>query len=348
MLVCEAVLCAHDTAARDLELRHCVLDLLCGAGCAPFDGLCVEFSALLGGDGFDTGRAILVVEVLKVEIHCLNGSLVDAGAERAERDIVAVLGLEQAVGLEGCGLVARAGVLAAGHGVGGVQVAAVARLNLELRVAALEDVDVCSQNRKHGGVCGGEVVEPGLADDGLAALFAVEAHPAGERLTDHVVGCAVTVLGQAAESRVAVAADVGDDELGVHLEQLLVTDAELFEPNHVLHEHVGFLDQAEEQLLDLGMLQVQLKGKRELVAAVLCPGGADGLAVLFCKRSEDTERVADAGAFDVDDLCAEVGKQRGCVRHCDQRAGIDHAHACKRTVLRDDLFTFAHLNNLLL
>ena len=156
MLVCEAVLCAHDTAARDLELRHCVLDLLCGAGCAPFDGLCVEFSALLGGDGFDTGRAILVVEVLKVEIHCLNGSLVDAGAERAERDIVAVLGLEQAVGLEGCGLVAGAGVLAAGHGVGGVQVAAVARLNLELRdvddlaVAALEDVNVRSQNRKHG------------------------------------------------------------------------------------------------------------------------------------------------------------------------------------------------------
>ena len=32
---------------------------------------------------------------------------------------------------------------------------------------------------------------------------------------------------------------MGDDELGVDGKQILVADAELFKPDHVLHEHVG-------------------------------------------------------------------------------------------------------------
>ncbi len=140
---------------------------------------------------------------------------------------------------------------------------------------------------------------------------------------------------------------MGDDELGVDFKQLLVTDAELFEPNHVLHEHIGFLDKSEEQLLDLGVLEVELKGERQLVAAVLCPRGADGLAVLGCKGSENTESVAYAGALDVDDLSAEVSQQSCCVRHCDKRTGVYNTHSCEGTVLRDDLFAFAHFSNLL-
>ncbi len=79
-------------------------------------------------------------------------------------------------GLECGGLVAGTGVLAAGHGVGGVKVTAVAGLDLklgdidDLSVAALEDVDVRRENREHGGVGGGEVVEPRLADDRVAVL----------------------------------------------------------------------------------------------------------------------------------------------------------------------------------
>ena len=70
------------------------------------------------------------------------------------------------------------------------------------------------------------------------------------------------------------------------------------------------------------MLEIKFKGKRQLVAAVLCPRSADGLAVLGSKGSENTESVAYAGTLDVDDLCAEVGHcavvgdvkyRRGCV-----------------------------------
>lgn len=44
----------------------------------------VWLSALFGCNCFDAGGAILVVIVLKVEPHCLNDSLVNAGAECAE------------------------------------------------------------------------------------------------------------------------------------------------------------------------------------------------------------------------------------------------------------------------
>ncbi len=90
MRVFKAVLRTHDAAARHLELRHGILYLLRGTLGAPCDDLGVKLAALLGGDGLDTGGAVLIIVVLKVEAHGLNGALVNAGAERADGDVVAV------------------------------------------------------------------------------------------------------------------------------------------------------------------------------------------------------------------------------------------------------------------
>lgn len=95
MRVFKAVLRAHDAAARHLELRHGVLYLLRGTLGAPCDDLGVKLAALLGGDGLNTGGAVLIIVVLKVEAHGLNGALVNAGAERADGDVVAVLDLNR-------------------------------------------------------------------------------------------------------------------------------------------------------------------------------------------------------------------------------------------------------------
>lgn len=71
-------------------------------------------------------------------------------------------------------------------------------------------------------------------------------------------------------------------------------------PNFSSQTMIGFPDKSEEKLLDLGVLEIKFKGKRQLVAAVLCPRGADGLAVLGSKGSENTESVAYAGTLDVE------------------------------------------------
>ena len=184
MRILQAVFGSHYTAAGNLELCHCVLNLLRGVSSAPVDDLCVELAALFGSNCLKSGGAVFVVEVVKVKTECLNSSLVNAGTECADSDVVAVLGLEQAVRLECGGLVAGTGVLTSCHGVGGVQIAAVACLNLELSnvnyltLAGLENVDICCEDAEYGSVCRGKVVEPGLADDGVAVLFAVETHPA--------------------------------------------------------------------------------------------------------------------------------------------------------------------------
>ena len=91
------------------------------------------------------------------------------------------------------------------------------------------------------------------------------------------------------------------------------------------------LDKSEEKLLDLGVLEIKFKGKRQLVAAVLCPRGADGLAVLGSKGSENTGSVAYAGTLDVDDLCAEVGEDHGAERAGEHRAQVKDFHAFKRS-----------------
>ena len=118
-------------------------------------------------------------------------------------------------------------------------------------------------------------------------------------------------------------------------------DAQLVQPDHVLHEDIGFLQQAVEQLLDLRILQVQLQREAQLIAGVLRPGGADLLAVGFREGAQHTQSVAHAGTLYVDDLGAEVRKHRS-KGHGDQRAGGDDTHAGKGTIRRDEEFAFTH------
>ena len=291
---------------------------------APLDDLGVQLAALRAGDGLDSGGAVLVVEVLEVEAEGLDAALVHAGAKCAEGDERAVLALEEVVGLERRGGVAAALGDLAGHRIGGVGATHVLRHGLELgdvddlALAGLLRGGVGREGAEQGGEGGDEIVHIGLGDDGVAVLEALQVQPAGEGLADHVVARAVADTRDAAELGVAEAADVDDDELRVDLQQLLVIDAKLVQPDHVLHEYVGFLDEAVEQLLDLGVLQVELEGQAELVARVLSPGGADLLAVHVGKRGEHAQRVAHAGTLDVDDLGAEVGQHGGGEGHCDE------------------------------
>lgn len=131
-------------------------------------------------------KQILEVVISKIKTHGLNGSLVHAVAECAERHIVPILGLEKAIGLERGGFIAGTGVFTSRHSVRGIEVAAVACLNLKLRniddlsVSALENIDICRKNRKHRCIGRCKVVQPRFADNRLTALFAVKPHPAGE------------------------------------------------------------------------------------------------------------------------------------------------------------------------
>ena len=203
-------------------------------------------------------------------------------------------------------------------------------------------VDIARERRKHGGKGGDIVVRIGLGDGRVAVGVALEVEPAGEGLAYHVIARAVAHAGDTAELLVAHAADVDDDQLRVHLQQLLVIDAQFLQPDHVLHEDVGFLDETVEYLLYLVELEVQLQGHGQLVAGVLRPGCGNLFAVDLGERRQHTERVAHAGAFYLDDLGAEIGQHGGGKGHCYQRAGAHYAHAGKGTVLGDYKLAFTH------
>ena len=348
MLVLEGVLRVVDLGAGDLRLLHDVLDLSRGVRLAPLDDLVVQLAALRAGDSLDAGGAVLIVEVLEVEAQGLDAALVHAGAEGAEGDEGAFLALEQVVGLEGRGGVAAALGDGAGHGVAGVGAAHVLSHGLELgdvndlALAGLLRAGVGGEGAEQGGEGGDIVVHVGLRNDGVAILEALQVQPAGEGLAYHVVGGAVADVGQAAELGVAEAGDVDDDELRVDLQQVLIVNAQLVEPDHVLHVDIGFLDEVVEQLLDLGVLQVELEGEAQLIAGVLGPGGGDLLAVDLGEGGEHTQGVADARTLDVDDLSAEVGQHGGAEGHGDEGAGADDAHTGKRAVLRNNILAIAH------
>ena len=56
-------------------------------------------------------------------------------------------------------------------------------------------------------------------------------------------------LGQTAESRCAVAGDVRNNQSGIGSQQVFIANAQLFQPDHVFHEHVGLLNQTHEHFL---------------------------------------------------------------------------------------------------
>ena len=334
--------------ARNTGGFHDALDLLRIVGSAPFDDLPVQLLALFRGDGCGTGRAVLVVIVLDIKTHGRNAAFVYAGAEGAQSDQEAILGLEEVIRLEGGVEVAGAFGDLAGHGIGSIGAAHILchRFKLgdvdDLALAGLLGIGVAGKCGEQGGKGRNIVVGVGLGDGRIAVGVTLQIQPAGEGLADHVVGGAVADIGQTAEFLVAHAGDMDDDQLRVDLEQLLVIDAQLVHPDHVLHENVGFFDETVEDLLDFFMLEVQLEAHSQLVAGILCPGSGDLRAVDIGKGSQHTKRIADTGALNLDDFCTEVGQHGSGKGHGHQGAGADNAHARKGTKLGDDEFTIAH------
>lgn len=140
-------------------------------------------------------------------------------------------------------------------------------------------------------------------------------------------------------------ADVNDDESRIDLQQFFVVDAEFLQPDHVLHEDVGFPEKPVEDFLDFFVLEVELERHGQFVSRVLRPGRGNFLAVDGSERGHQTQRVADAGAFDVDDFGPEIGQYRGGKGHRDERAAVDDPHPRKGAEFRDDKRTIAHGQN---
>ena len=138
----------------------------------------------------------------------------------------------------------------------------------------------------------------------------------------HLVGEPGHRLGEGAErsplgvrSELPEAADAQHDEVGVDLEQLVGSDVPAFHDAgpEVLDEHVGVFDEAAQDLLALGLGEVECDGplvagdhlRPQAVAVLVVAVGAGRVAV---------------GVLDLDDVGAVVAEQHG-----GDRGGVDGA-----------------------
>jgi hypothetical protein len=153
-----------------------------------------------------------------------------------------------------------------------------------------------------------------------------DAHQPAHGLDQVVVAGALAVGPGLAE-----AGDRAVDELRVEHAQVFVGEAVLGQPTHlvVLDHHVRVGGELAGDLLPL--LIGKIEGQRALAPiAGQVVGGGIGVVALEIGRTPAAGVVADAGAFDLDHLGAQVGQDLGRPGAGEDAAEIEDANVCER------------------
>ena len=169
----------------------------------------------------------------------------------------------------------------------------------------------------HRGPHAGALVDDRHADaHRLAAVDAGHAHDAAMRLHQRVVARPL-----AQRPGAAIGAEIAIDQRGLFGAQRRRAEAELVDRAgpHVLDHDVGVLEDERFQPLDRDVVaQVEREPALVVIEHVEQRRGA-----VRERRPPVARVVALAGAFDLDDVGAEIGEDRGCVRAGDAVAELD-------------------------
>ena len=330
----------HTAGAGDLGVHHQTVDGVHGAGGAAgvveqlvdfVDGVLLGPGRDLLPQGSVVGHAVLDLQEAGVGLQL--GAAHDVAQEAVElvvaggNDHVAVLGGEGIVRIGGLIPVADAlGDTAGGlidHGDilhGGRHRIHQSHIHLFTQ-AGLLLVHQSGQNA-HRHVQGAQHVAQGGSGAGSGTAGpAAGAHEAAHGLADDIIA---GTLAQGAG--VAEAGNRAVDDAGVDLFQNIIAQAQLFHGAGavVLQNHVGLLHQFLEDLLALGLLQVQSDAHLAAVEVGVIH------AVAVDERSHFAGIVAALGIFDLDDRGAQVSHQYRRIGACQHAAQIQDDNAVQQ------------------
>ena len=330
----------HTAGAGDLGVHHQTVDGVHGAGGAAgvVEQLVDFVDGVLLGPGRDllpqggvVGHAVLDLQEAGVGLQL--GTAHDVAQDAVElvvaggNDHVAVLGGEGIIRIGGLipvadalgdtagGLIDHGDVLHGGcHGIHQGHIHLLAQAGLLL-------VHQSGQNA-HRHVQGAQHVAQGGSGAGSGTAGpAAGAHEAAHGLADDIIA---GTLAQGAG--VAEAGNRAVDDAGVDLFQNIIAQAQLFHGAGavVLQNHVGLLHQFLEDLLALGLLQVQSDAHLAAVEVGVIH------AVAVDERSHFAGIVAALGIFDLDDRGAQVSHQYRRIGACQHAAQIQDDNAVQQ------------------
>ncbi|VTR71404.1 hypothetical protein DESC_940019 [Desulfosarcina cetonica] len=333
---------------------------LLGCACAhPLADKVIQFLAQIGVQGLPGRPGLLMGILLHIDIHRLEGPLVHKRPEGTDIK-VAVLGPIQIGGLKyGHAIAGTFLYPAQGEIIDESVIQALAHaLDLgdinHLPLTRLLGVDI-GHHHPIGAEDGADVIVDKRAAVSRGRWFgkSVDIHPAPLGLADGIIGGAIALFGHAAELGTPESAQMGDDQLGIHLEKHLIVKTELFHPHHIFHPHITIPDEGEKNLLEFRNPHIEFQGQTQFVSSLLDPGATDLFILGDVRIGQDKFSVAititignhrrlaaigiaHTGSLNVNHLCAVVCQHAGGKGGRHNATGHQDPHARQRTVGRND------------